>query len=204
MPENQDIAIVILAAGASSRMQRIKQLLPWGKGTLLGNAIKVASQSNSKAVYVVLGANAEAIRTQITTEVEWVENSNWAKGMGTSISCAMNYLKQTKEVFDGVLLMVCDQPLIDTDYLNKMITFFKSSKNGIVATAYKNKSGVPALFPKMYFKKLANLDGNLGAQEILAENSNNIININPKGKEGDLDTWDEYKQALKKIGPNAY
>ncbi|NNL09848.1 MAG: NTP transferase domain-containing protein, partial [Croceitalea sp.] len=36
--DSKNIAILILAAGAATRMGKAKQLLPWGKTTLLGNA----------------------------------------------------------------------------------------------------------------------------------------------------------------------
>jgi molybdenum cofactor cytidylyltransferase len=43
MESPSHIAIVILAAGASKRMGSPKQLLKWGDGTLIGNAIETAS-----------------------------------------------------------------------------------------------------------------------------------------------------------------
>mgnify|MGYP000901037785 CR=1 FL=1 len=57
-----NIAILILAAGSSSRMGASKQLLPAGKTTLLGVTIEIASQTNANKVFCVLGSNAEAIK----------------------------------------------------------------------------------------------------------------------------------------------
>ena len=200
MAETDNIAVVILAAGESSRMKQAKQLLPWGTTTLLGKAIEEALQSNSKKVYVVLGAKAETIQMQFkSTEVSWILNKNWKKGMGSSISCAINYLVHLKTNYDGILIMLCDQPLIDADYINKMIATFKRSNKRIVATAYKHSNGVPVLFDKKYLEDLSNLQGNIGAKQIIAANSNGVIAINPNGKEKDLDTMEEYQQALKNI-----
>ncbi len=203
MPETENIAVVILAAGESSRMQQTKQLLPWGKSTLLGNAIKEALQSNSEKVYVVLGAKAETIQLQInSTDVIWILNKNWKKGMGSSISSAINYLVHLKTDYEGILIMLCDQPLIDADYINKMISTFKRANKGIIATSYKHRKGVPVLFHKKYFEDLSNLDGNLGAKKVIADNSKDVFDINPNGKEKDLDTLEEYQQALKNIEHN--
>ncbi len=200
MAETENIAVVILAAGESSRMKQAKQLLPWGTSTLLGNAIKEALESNSEKVYVVLGAKAETIQMQFnSTDVTWILNKNWKKGMGSSISCAINYLEHLKTVYDGILIILCDQPLIDADYINKMISTFKRSNKGIVATAYKHSNGVPVLFDKKYLEDLSNLESNIGAKQIIADNSKSVVSINPKGKEKDLDTMEEYKQALKNI-----
>ncbi len=198
MAENDNIAVVILAAGQSSRMKQAKQLLPWGHSTLLGTAIKEALQSSSEKVCVVLGAKAATIQMQFkSTEVSWILNKNWNKGMGSSISCAINYLLQSNMNYDGILIMLCDQPLIDADYINKMIATFKRSNKGIVATAYKHSNGVPVLFDKKYLEDLSSLEGNIGAKQIITANSNDVIAINPNGKEKDLDTMEEYKQALK-------
>ena len=200
MVETENIAVVILAAGESSRMRQAKQLLPWGTSTLLGKAIKETLQSNSEKVYVVLGAKAETIQMKFTaTDVTWILNKNWKKGMGSSISCAINYLAHLKTDYDGILIMLCDQPLIDADYINKMISTFKRSNKGIVATAYKHSNGVPVLFDKKYLEELSNLESNMGAKQIIADNSKSVVSINPKGKEKDLDTMEEYKQALKNI-----
>jgi len=200
MAETQNIAVVILAAGESSRMRQAKQLLPWGKSTLLGNAIKEAVQSNSEKVYVVLGAKAETIQKQFNaTEATWILNKNWKKGMGSSISCAINYILQSNMNYDGILMMLCDQPLIDADYINKMISTFERSNKGIVATAYKHSEGVPVLFDKKYLEDLSNLEGSIGAKQIIADNSKSVVAINPNGKEKDLDTMEAYKQALKNI-----
>ena len=200
MAETKNIAVVILAAGVSSRMRQAKQLLPWGTSTLLGKAIKEALQSNSEKVYVVLGAKAETIHMQFNaTDVTWILNKNWKNGMGSSISCAINYLVHLKTDYDGILIMLCDQPLIDADYINIMISTFKKSNKGIVATAYKHSNGVPVLFDKKYLEDLSDLGGNMGAKQIIAANSKDIIAINPDGKEKDLDSMEEYQQALKNI-----
>ena len=200
MAETKNIAVVILAAGESSRMRQAKQLLPWGTSTLLGKAIKEALQSNSEKVYVVLGAKAETIQMQFNaTDVTWILNKNWKNGMGSSISCAINYLVHLKTDYEGILIMLCDQPLIDADYINKMISTFKRSNKGIVATAYKHSNGVPVLFDKKYLEDLSNLGGNIGAKQIIDHNSKDIIALNPDGKEKDLDTMEEYQQALKNV-----
>ena len=63
------IAILILAAGSSARMGVTKQLLPFGKNTLLGITIEHALQSNADTVYCVLGSNAiKAANGQILTK----------------------------------------------------------------------------------------------------------------------------------------
>ena len=61
---NSDLqfGVVILAAGASSRMGQPKQLLPIAGDALVIRAAKAALDSSAWPVVVVLGANAEKIR----------------------------------------------------------------------------------------------------------------------------------------------
>lgn len=166
LASKKNIAILILAAGSSSRMGQPKQLLPWKDTTLLGNAIRNATTSTAKAIYVVLGANAKRIQKEIVDgEIEVIENPDWQHGIGSSIGIGMKMLLKKDNDFDGILIMLADQPLIDKDYLNLMITSFYSQREHIIATAYKNRAGVPALFYKAYFNELADLKNDFGAKE---------------------------------------
>ena len=58
------IAILVLAAGKSSRMKGIKQLLKIDNKTLLEHTLEEAKKVNSKNVFCVLGANAEKIKKE--------------------------------------------------------------------------------------------------------------------------------------------
>ena len=92
--------------------------------------------------------------------------------------------------------MLCDQPLIDTNYLNSMISTFGDGVKNIVATAYKQRNGVPVLYHKKYMRILSTLDGDSGAKEIIAKNSEDVIALSPEGKEVDVDTYAAYQHLI--------
>ncbi|HET8736607.1 MAG TPA: nucleotidyltransferase family protein [Pricia sp.] len=195
----KNIAIVILAAGASSRMGKAKQLLSWKDTTLLGHAIRCAKSSQPASVVVVLGANAAPIRKEIAEEdVEILENPNWESGLGSSIAYGVNFLTQTEKIPAGILVMLADQPLIDAAYLKTMITGFGANSD-IVATDYGNRAGVPALFGASYYAKLMRLDDDYGARLILDGHEKNVIILNPESKTVDIDTKSDYDQLLKNL-----
>ncbi len=200
-PMNKDpnIAILILAAGTSSRMEnRIKQLLPWGNTTLLRNAIEKAEASIADDYFVILGAHIESIKVAMKLDASKViYNPNWQNGLGSSIAIGVHHLISTHKMYDAVLIMLADQPLIDTDYLNTMITMRQDNKASIVTTAYKNRSGVPALFGAEYFSELKKLNKGFGAKDIINQYKDAILVMNPDGKEIDIDTWDEYQKLLR-------
>lgn len=81
------IAIIILAAGASTRMGTPKQLLPYQGCSLLRYTIESAMASVCQPVVVVLGANAQQIASEVNqSSVMVVENPDWHLGMGSSKS----------------------------------------------------------------------------------------------------------------------
>lgn len=184
------IAILILAAGQSSRMGQPKQLLPWKKTTLLGQAIDTAKQL-SESVYVVLGANFKVIATSIINEpVSIIHHEDWSNGLGSSIAKGVAQIPLKK--YAGVLIMLADQPLLSVlDYKN-IIQTFKANPCKIVASQYEIKIGVPALFSWELSAELLELHQDFGANRIIKKYPLELINIKPKESTVDIDTPEEY------------
>lgn len=193
---DKNMGILILAAGAASRMGEIKQLLPFGNTTLLGTSILTAI-SCSTDVYVVLGANSDVIKEQIKEKVTLIDNENWEMGMGTSIACGVQHLMHSEVHYDTCLIMLADQPFIDVDHVSNIIKVHNENNKGITATTYKNRVGVPVIFDSNYFEELSQLSGDNGAKEILDLHINDLQSIDSKGKTLDIDTKEEYQNILK-------
>ena len=148
-------AIVVLAAGMSSRLGSPKQLLTYQGKSLIQHTANIALQTTMRPVVVVVGANSEAIKKEIEwMNVEIIENKEWEEGMASSIRFGLNYVQKKDNKVDGIIFMVCDQPFISTKILETLL--IKQNKTGlpIVASSYENMIGVPALFHKIFFKEL--------------------------------------------------
>ena len=194
------IATIILAAGESKRMKGVKQLLPWKDTTMLGYAIKQALASESDAVFVVLGANKDAILSSLDTDqTTTVMNDNWSMGMGSSIAVALRYIHLNKLDFDAVLIRLTDQPLLSVNYYNDLINNYIETKH-IVSTSYKSGGGVPVVFDKKYFNELMVLKSDKGAKEIITRHKNYVCIIDSKGKTIDLDDYDTYLTCFNEHG----
>lgn len=190
------IAVLILAAGASTRMEGgPKQLLPWKDSTLLGHAIEQARQL-TESVFVVLGAHADEIKEIIPKNVKTIYNPNWEQGMGTSISVGTKHLFKSNSNLSGLLIMLADQPFLDFSYLRKIKTEFEKDKYKIVATSYGKKLGVPAMFHPSLFLELSKLNQDVGARHIIEKYKSDTIPIFPDGKQIDIDTKNEYNQSI--------
>jgi molybdenum cofactor cytidylyltransferase len=199
--QKKSIALVILAAGKSSRMGAVKQNLPWKDSTLLVNSIETGLKSNADSVFVVLGANSEIIHPFIDhLDINIIENQAWAQGLSSSISTAVNYIERAKNQFDSILFCLADMPFVKRTHLNKMIDTYKSNIGLMIATKFKNKVMVPALFDSIYFDALRNLTGTIGAKELLKKHDDTLryIEVGNEIELTDLDTQNAYNHYKKK------
>src|SRR5580692_2476743 len=108
------VALILLAAGPSTRLGQPKQLLPFRGRSLLRHAAETALASSCRPVVVVLGASAERMKSELTDlPVMIAVNSGWESGMGSSIRAGLEALTNGKNADAGVgavVIMVCDQP----------------------------------------------------------------------------------------------
>ncbi|MCF7569412.1 nucleotidyltransferase family protein [Sabulilitoribacter arenilitoris] len=200
MNKTSNISVVILAAGASKRMGTPKQLLKWGDSTLLSNAIETALKLQIKEVIVVLGANYNLIKKTIHHyPVTILNNKDWHNGLGKSLAFGVTHLMHSKQIVNGCLITLADQPFIKNNFLNTLIEEFNKNKYSILATSYKNKtSGVPVVFDKKYFNELVKLNSDKGAKEIINKYLSEVKNITPQLRNIDIDTLQDYEEHISK------
>lgn len=189
----QKSAILILAAGSSSRMKKVKQLLPYKNTTLLGWTIQQAEQSVVENIFCVLGANKELIEKQLS-EIEVIHNPDYQNGLSTSIINGVQFIQ--KKEFDTVLIMLADQPHVTFKHLNNLIKTSERNPSKIIVSEYQNTLGVPAIFPKTYFNDLLCLKGDKGAKVLFEKNASNLIKIKASHNLIDIDTPEEYNDLL--------
>ncbi|OKH42970.1 4-diphosphocytidyl-2C-methyl-D-erythritol synthase [Calothrix sp. HK-06] len=188
------VGIVILAAGASTRMGTPKQLLKFQGRSFLRHTIEIALASVCKAVIVVLGANALQIRDEVSElPVVIVENHNWHQGMGGSIQAGIKTLEHDSNI-DGAILLLCDQPFISVDIINKLVEAFYTTEKSIIASEYKQTLGVPALFARHIFAELMNLNTASGAKQVIQKNEKLVHKVFFELGAIDIDTLEEYEQ----------
>jgi len=194
------IGILLLAAGASHRMGRPKQLLKIGEETLIERAIKLTQAINHQQTIIVLGANAEKIKPSITPmeKLAVIINENWQRGMGTTVKAGIGFFLAQKQKYSAIIIMVCDQPYLTTEKLEELIAKHQQSKAAIVATTYGGIKGVPVLFDKSIFPRLLQLNKDEGARKIIKNYKGKIATVAfPEGII-DLDTPAAYQAFLEK------
>lgn len=194
-----------MAAGSSSRMNGIKQLLPWKKSNLLLHAVETLQQVQKEHTYVVLGANYDTILKQSNIDsfpVALIQNTNWKKGLGNSIACGIAHILEQKVAYDGILVCLADQPLLDSNYYKELIGLFKLGKQAVVATKYAKNVGVPAIFDKVRSRELLTLNADSGAKQLLIRYATDTNMLNPGNKISDIDTPVEYQKLYRQHNEN--
>ncbi len=195
--QTDSVGVILLAAGASARLGEPKQLLQFHGESLLRRSAKTALAASSRVV-VTLGSQIEILRTEIEDlPVEIVENNDWETGMSGSIKVGLKKFLDDADELKAVIVMVCDQPLVNEELLARIITKFHETDASIVACAYQNTLGVPALFRRNLFPELLALDAQKGAKQLIKKYESQVSAISfPEGA-FDVDTPADYEKLLK-------
>ncbi|OLY91883.1 nucleotidyltransferase family protein [Cnuella takakiae] len=197
MNTSQNIGVMLLAAGSSSRLGRPKQLLAYEGQSLLQHSLQVALEAGTGPVVVVLGAKADEVGADLSGEgVHTVFNPEWQEGMAASIRCGVRHLQQVAPSVEALILMVCDQPFVSPQILQSLVKAHQDTGKPIVTCTYAGTFGPPTLFRKSLFPQLLQLTGDVGARSILKQYANEVEALPfPEGKL-DIDTENDYQQML--------
>jgi molybdenum cofactor cytidylyltransferase len=190
MSQPPQIDIVVLAAGASTRLGTPKQLLPYNGITLIRRTIETALLVKAHSVHVVFGYEADNMKSEISElPVDVIVNPHWQNGISTSIRTGIQSLDPN---IDAAIIILCDQPKLSTDILNTLINTYASTRAPIVTCKYAGTVGVPTLYDRRIFTELLALRGDHGAKPIIERYASERIEIDFLGGEVDIDTIDDH------------
>lgn len=145
-----------------------KQLLEFEGKTLIRRAAEALIDAGCEPVVVVLGAEVERSRDELTgIDLIVVENTDWATGMSSSIRVGLQNLIEINAQLDAVLVTLCDQPHITAEKLKPFLNSFRTDRSPVIAAKYGDVIGVPALFSTSMFDRLMHLAGDKGARELI-------------------------------------
>jgi len=191
----KNCAVILLAAGASTRLGRPKQLLLYKGKSLLQNMVSAVMDTSCRPVIVVVGANATPIINELKNEdVQVINNNEWQEGIASSIRCGVVSLKKTDPSPDAAIIMVCDQPHITPALLNELLITQKETGKPIVASSYSGIMGTPVLFHKKFFHELLLLTGDKGAGKMLQQQNALVATVPFPDGAVDIDTAGNYEK----------
>jgi CTP:molybdopterin cytidylyltransferase MocA len=194
--EGLKLAAVLLAAGASRRLGQPKQLVKRDGESLVRRAAGLLLNLGADPIVVVTGFRAEEVSRQLNgLALTVVENPDWALGMGGSIACGM---RSVPVEVDGVLLMLCDQWLLNSIDLARLMTAWKSDISRIIASGWKqgnsDVSGPPVIFPGELIHELLFVNGERGARPVIDRHRDIVNVVKLENAASDLDEPHDMKQ----------
>lgn len=199
------ICAILLAAGLSSRMGRLKQLLPFRHKTFIDNAIENLLASNVDQIILVLGYSAKEITLHLSkqayinhSKLKVVLNENYLLGMTSSIKTGLSASASEVKAY---LIALVDQPHIPVEVINFLIESYKQNNFLIVKPTYQKKSGHPIIIDANLREQILELSDKVGLNQITRAYSKETLLIEVENKEilEDFDTWEEYLNYQKGV-----
>jgi CTP:molybdopterin cytidylyltransferase MocA len=187
------INAIVLAAGRSKRMGKLKPLLRFNDTTFLGHIISVLKLSGVDGITVVLGAEADTIRKSVDfSGTNIVVNKDYQRGQ---LSSLITGIEQTPQETEAILVCLADNPFITEEVVRKIIGKFKETNNPVIIPVFDKKRGHPTLFSRSLFNELLNAPQEQGARYVLYSNEDKILelDVSERGILIGIDTADEYK-----------
>ena len=197
------LAVVILAAGASSRMGRPKMLLPWEKTTVLGHLVAQWRELEVHQITVVCAANDAGIDRELAriglVREQRIVNPNPADGMFSSIQAAARWSHWDAALTHWAIALG-DQPHLAKETLRAVSAFAAKHPDKICQPSRNDRPRHPVFLPKDIFQSIAHATHRT-LKEFLSEHASEtqLIEVNDPGLDLDLDTPSDYDEAQKRF-----
>jgi len=189
------VAVVVLAAGRSTRMGGPNKLLADAGGQpLVVHAIKAALASQAVEVVAVLGHMAGEVRAMIdkavppTSRIRFVTNPAFAEGLSTSVRAGIGALGSG---IDAAVVQLGDMPGVNAALLDRLIAAFNPVEGrSICVPTSGGKRGNPVLWARRFFDEMAKLAGDSGAKHLIGEHADLVCEVEMTGDAAltDIDT----------------
>lgn len=186
---------IVLAAGASTRMGRQKQTLPFDGGTMLGAVVGTTLAAPFDEVRVVVPEGAR-YRLPADGRLVVVENRNRDEGMASSLRAGSETLPDETAT---VAIVLADLPLLRADTVRKLLDAAEREPDRIVFPRYEGRRGHPVLFPRRLVGELRELRGDRGARAVLERHRDEALalDVEDPGVCLDIDTPRDYASVMR-------
>ena len=161
------IAGIVLAAGAATRFGGAKQLAELDSRPLLEHALRaVEAVPALERIVVVLGARAEEIRAGVdfgATEVLVCEG--WETGQSASLRRGIAAVADDAQ---AAVITLGDMPRVTPQVIARFADL--AVEHGTLARAravYDGRPGHPVVLGRAYFDAVAEIEGDVGARDLL-------------------------------------
>jgi len=193
------LTCIVLAAGNSSRLGQMKQLVQYKGITLLERQVDMVLPL-ADHVTCVLGFQAEQIPKINNKKVGYIINSQWQQGLSSSIVAALSELP---EQTTHIMLLLSDQWRVSTSDCLQLKSIAQEQNQAIVVAGKNSESkqlfSPPVVIPRCYFEELALLTGEGGAKTVIQKHISDVVSVDMPCAFDDLDTPEDLQHYKKQI-----
>ena len=165
------IAGMVMAAGKSTRMGVVNKLLAKIDGkTMISHAVQTLHKSGAKPIIVVTGYESERIREELkTSDVIFVHNTSYADGLSSSLKTG---IRNIPDDCNAVIISLGDMPKVNTNHIKLLIEAYSADTGRAICTpTWNGKRGNPVLWANRFFAEMEEIEGDIGAKQLLSNNS---------------------------------
>lgn len=162
---NRDIAAVVLAAGASTRMGQAKALLMWRGRRFVDCCIELAGAAGVGTTVIVTGASEVPRRSDVENHV-YAHNPNWSQGPLSSLQVGLRQA-QTGANPRGFLLLTVDRPHLQQATIDRLCQAFCQQPQRIWQPLFDDRRGHPLVLPAACAQALLELPPTGNRRELL-------------------------------------
>lgn len=206
-PQTISLGVVILAAGASSRMGRPKLLLPWRETSVIGHLMAQWQKAGADQIAVVTAAESEAVNQELerlgVPREAGILNPTPETGMFGSIQCAARWAGW-KEGLSHWVIVLGDQPHLKMETLLSLLQLGSAHREQVCQLSRKGRPRHPVLLPRTAFQQLGD-SRHRDLKEFLKEWSASIVlqEGEDEGLDLDIDEPADYERALRMDEPQS-
>jgi molybdenum cofactor cytidylyltransferase len=196
------ISAIVLAAGLSTRMGRLKQLLPYGEHTVIEQVVSVLLATSMDEVLVITGHERAAVETVVARwPVRTVFNPHYADG--EMLSSVQAGLRAVAAESQAALLALGDMPALEGHVVRKLIrAYLKTDGAAVCIPSYRMRAGHPVLVPRAYWSPVLALPARASLRSVLRAKETRVewVVVDTPWVLRDMDTPGDYERELRMHG----
>ena len=195
-PASDTLSAVILCAGFSSRMGRLKALLPLGRRSAIERAIDLFRGNGIADIIVVTGFQAERLSAELNHgKVREARNPDFGNGMFSSVQAGVRCLSPDSQ---GFFLLPVDIPLVRPYTIRLLQQVFRDHPDKIIHPGFEGRRGHPPLIPAALVPAILAWPGTQGLRGCLAASGKTVVDVDVPDRFvlADMDTPEHYQRLL--------
>ena len=192
------IPAIILAAGKSTRMGRLKAALPVSDTeTFLTQLVRTFHAAGVEYVTVVLGYEADRLRTDLSRvglAPRLVVNDRFEAGQLSSLLAGLEAVDGPQ--VEAILMMLVDAPLVSAETVRAVLERYQATRAPIVRPVRGAEHGHPVLIDRSLFGALRAASPASGAKPIVRAHVSAAgdVPVDDAGAFMDIDTPEDYEK----------